>query len=58
MVVILLAVSENLSDNIFNVKDDSVRFLTLCDDNEIITWKEPTLYFGFIGGFILIKDLV
>ena len=58
MVVILLDVSENLFYNIFNVKDDSVWFLTLCNDNENITWKEPSLYFGFMGGSILMKDLV
>ena len=53
MVVILLAVSENLFYNIFNVKDDSVGFLTLCNDNENITWKEPSLYFGFMGGIYI-----
>ena len=48
---------ENLSHNIFNVKRDFVWFLTVCGDNDNTTGKEPTLYFGFIGGPVFIKDL-
>ena len=58
MVTILRAISENLFHNIFNVKGDSVWFVTLCDDNENIIGKEPTLYFGFMRGSLLVKDLV
>ena len=29
----------------------------MCGDNDNITGKEPTLYFGFIGGPVFIKDL-
>ena len=57
-VIILLAASENLSHNIFNVKSYIVSFLRLRGDNENITGKETTLYFGFMVGVILFEDLL
>ena len=53
----LLAVSEKLSRNFFNIKSDSVWCLILADDNNNIRGEETTMYLGFMGGTLVVYNL-
>ena len=53
----LLAVSEKLSRNFFNIKGDSVWCLILADDNNNIRGEETTMYLGFMGGTLVVYNL-